>query len=371
MNFKINQTLSRSHKYSFLCMYMNPTRNLLIVVLFFAGNFSFAQSGNVIGGNYVYQYLNIPASARVASLGGTYITAKDDDINSGMQAASLLNSEMNKALTFSGVTYADGIKFGNVAFAKHYDKVGTFLASMNYAGYGQFLETDEFGNIVGSFKASDYALTLGYGKDLNRLFSYGAAIKFLYSDYYIFNSFGIAADLSATYCDTTRKITATVQFKNIGRQLKNYVDGADEPLPAEALIGISKRLAHTPLRFNFTYRHLEKFDLTYEDPLDLGDVDPVTGEAQIKTINFWNKLSRHFVVAAEILVTKNFHINGGYNFQRRKELAISSRPGLSGFSFGVSMKISKFIISYGRASYHLAGGADHFSITTNLAEFVK
>lgn len=350
---------------------MKFTKLLTAVLVLTANHFSFSQSGGAIGGNNVYQYLNIPASARVASLGGTYIAVKDDDINSGMQAPSLLNSEMDKALAFSGVTYADGIKFGNVAFAKHYDKLGTFIASMNYAGYGQFMETDEFGNIVGTFKAADYALAFGYGRELNKYFSYGAAIKFLYSDYYIANSFGIAADLSATFSDTARKITATIQFKNIGSQLKNYVDGVNEPLPAEALFGISKRLAHTPLRFSLTYRHFEKFDLSYEDPLDLGDVDPVTGEAQVKTIDFWNKFSRHFIFGAEILITKNFHINGGYNFQRRKELQVSSRPGLAGFSFGVSMKISKFIISYGRASYHLAGGADHFSITTNLAEFVK
>lgn len=352
-------------------MYMKITKLVVATFLFCSTQFSFAQSGNAVGGNYVYQYLNIPASARVAALGGTYITVKDNDINCGLQAASLLNSEMDKSLSFSGVTYADGIKFGNFAYAKDYDKIGTFLVGMNYAGYGQFLETDEFGNILGTFKASDYSLVLGYGKQLNKLFSYGVALKALYSDYYLYNSFGLAADLSATYNDTTRRITATVQFKNIGRQLKSYIDGADEPLPAEALIGISKRLAHTPLRFNFTYRHLESFDLTYSDPYDLGDVDPVTGEAQLKTINFWNKLSRHFVLGAEILLTKNFHINGGYNFERRKELAISSRPGTSGFSFGVSMKISKFIISYGRANYHLAGGADHFSISTNLAEFIK
>lgn len=346
---------------------MKLTKILTAAFVFFAVHISFGQ----IGGHFVYQSLNIPASARVASLGGTFITVKDDDINNGMQAASLLNSSMSKSISFSGVSYADGIKFGNVAYAKHYEKIGTFLASMNFASYGQFLETDEFGTIVGTFKASDYSLNFAYGKQLNKLFSYGASIKFLYSDYYIYNSFGIAADLSATFCDTLRNITATVQIKNVGRQINNYIDGADESFPAEALIGISKRLAHTPLRFNLTYRHLETFDLSYTDPFDLGDVDPVTGEAQIKTINFGNKLSRHFILAAEILLTKNFHINAGYNFERRKELMVTTRPGLTGFSFGVSMKISKFIISYGRAGYHLGGGADHFSISTNLAEFVK
>jgi hypothetical protein len=324
-----------------------------------------------IGGNNVYQFLNIPASARVAALGGTYISVKDDDINCGMQAASLLNSSMSKSIGFSAVSYVDGIKFGNVAYALNVDKVGTFLASMNYAGYGQFLETDDFGNITGTFRAADYSLNLAFGRSLNQYFSYGAQLKFIYSDYYLYNAFGIAADLSATYCDTTKRITATVQIKNVGAQLKNYLDGNNEPFPAEALIAVSKRLAHTPLRFNLTYRHLEKFDLSYVDPYDLGDVDPLTGEAQVKTIDFWNKLSRHFIFAGEILLSKNFHLNVGYNFQRRKELQVTTAPGLTGFSMGVSMKISKFIISYGRGNYHLAGGADHFSITTNLAEFVK
>lgn len=350
---------------------MKLKSTLVLTLLLLFAQTGFAQSDGAVGGSYVYQYLNVPSSARVASLGGTYITVKDDDINCGMQAPSLLNKEMSKALSFSGVSYADGIKFGNAAYALHFDKIGTFMASMNYAGYGQFMETDEYGNIVGDFTASDYAFAIGLGRDLNSVFSYGASIKFLYSDYYVYNSFGIAADLSATYCDTVKKLTATIEFRNIGSQIKNYIDGANEPLPAEALIGISKRLAHTPLRFNLTYRHLEKFDLSYTDPYNLGDVDPITGEAQVKTIGFWNKFSRHFIISSEILISKNFHLNAGYNFQRRQELQVSTRPGLVGFSFGVSMKISKFIISYGRASYHLASGADHFSISTNLAEFMK
>ena len=76
-------------------MYMKLTRILTASFLLIAGQSGFAQSNAAIGGNYVYQYLNIPSSARVASLGGTYITVKDDDINCGMQAPSLLNSEMS------------------------------------------------------------------------------------------------------------------------------------------------------------------------------------------------------------------------------------------------------------------------------------
>lgn len=340
-------------------------KSLPLLVLLLLALQSFAQ----VGGSAVYAFLNIPASARVAALGGTFITVHDNDLNSALQAPSLLNASMNKSLAFSGVSYVDGVKFGDAAYAFKLKSYGTFMAGMHYANYGQFLETDVYGDIQGTFKAADYALQLGWGYQYNPLFSIGASLKTIYSNYYVYSAFGLAADISATYYDSTRQWTITAEARNVGAQLKNYVKKNNEPLPAEALIGLSKRLAHTPLRFNLTYRHLEKFDLAYTDPADLGDVDPVTGEAQVKTHGFFNKLSRHFIIATEILLSKNFHLRAAYNFQRRNELKIDTRPGAVGFTFGVGLKISKFIISYGRGNYHLAGGADHFSITTNLAEF--
>jgi hypothetical protein len=68
---------------------------------------------------------------------------------------------------------------------------------------------------------------------------------------------------------------------------------------------------------------------------------------------------------------ENFHVEVGYNYKRRKEMAISARPGMVGFSAGFGFRVSKFHFSFGRASYHLAGGTSHFSLTTNLSEFYR
>ncbi len=299
------------------------------------------------------------------------ISVKDNDPNSALQAPSLINSTMNNAISLSGVSYVDGVKFGDATYAKDYGKVGTFMATIHYANYGTFNETDEFGNINGTFNTADYCLNVGWGYQLNPLFSVGASVKGIYSNYYIYNAFGVAADLSATLYDSTSQWTVTMLFRNLGAQINKYIPGQSEPLPAEALFGVSKRLTHTPLRFSLTYRHLQKFDLSYVDPLDVGDVDPLTGEASVKTYNFFNKLSRHFIFGAEILISKNFHLRAAYNFERRRELAVTTGAGMTGFSMGVGLKISKFIISYGRGNYHTAGGADHFSISTNLADFTK
>jgi hypothetical protein len=276
---------------------------------------------------------------------------------------------MDKSLALSGVSYIDGLKLGDAVYAADMGETGTFMAGIHYANYGKFTETNVYGDIEGSFKAADYALLIGWARPLNSKFSVGAGLKGIYSDYYIYNSFGLAVDLSATFHDTTNQWTVTMLARNAGIQLKNYREGNNEPLPAELLFGVSKRLRHTPLRFSLTYRHLEKFDLRYNDPYNLGDVDPVNGEAAVEDISFTDNLSRHFIIGTEILLSKNFHLRIAYNFQRRKELLLENRPATTGFSFGAGLKVSKFIISYGRANYHVGAAANHISISTNLSEF--
>jgi hypothetical protein len=346
--------------------FMNKTRYTVIFFLFCYSSL-LAQ----VGGSYTYAFLDVPASARVAALGGTFISVKDNDLNCALQNPSLLNPAINKVLAFSGVSYFDGVKFGDAAYAKDFGKTGTFMVNMHYANYGEFPETDVTGQTIGAFHAADYNFNVGWGYKLNKLFSVGASLKTIYSNYYIYSSFGLGADMAATLYDSTSQFTAAILGRNIGMQLKTYVQGDQEPLPIEVDAALSKRLLHTPLRLNFTYRHLELFDLAYTDPNDVSETDLTTGEAQIATHGFFDKLSRHVILAGEVLLSQNFHLRLAYNFQRKQELSIDSSPGTVGLSWGFGIKISKFNISYGRAAYHQAGSSDHFSISTNLSDFVK
>lgn len=322
-----------------------------------------------IGGSSVYSFLEIPASARIAALGGTYITVRDHDVNSALQAPSLLNPEMDKSVALSVTNWFDGIRFGDATYVTDQKRLGTFSASLHYGDYGDFKETNQNGDVTGSFTVSDYCLTLGWGYQYNPRFAFGAAFKTIYNEYHLSRSVGIAADISATYIDTANNFIATALFRNAGFQVKSFTDGVSEQLPAEALIGFSKRLAHTPLRFNVTYRHLEQFDLRYTDPYDLTDLDPLTGEAQVREISIGNNLLRHFIIGTELLLSRNFHLRAAYNFQRRQELSVDTRPSTVGISLGFGLRISKFVLSYGRAKYHLAGASNLFSVSMNLSDF--
>ncbi|MEA3460744.1 MAG: hypothetical protein U9R49_02615 [Bacteroidota bacterium] len=87
--------------------------------------------------------------------------------------------------------------------------------------------------------------------------------------------------------------------------------------------------------------------------------------------SFGDKFMRHVILGTEFLIGKNFHIDLGYNYKRRKEMKVSSHPGMVGFSMGFGFRVSKFHFTFGRASYHLAVGTNHFSLTTNLSEFYR
>lgn len=332
---------------------------------FFTSTSSFAQ----IGGDNTYEFLNLANPARVVALGGTIISVKDNDINLSIQNPSLLDSSMHNSLSLSYVNYFTDIQYGYATYSRTYKKLGSFSAGMQFVDYGDFTAAEVTGEITGQFTAAEYAFNLSYARPIDSLFSVGGSLKTIYSTLGDYISFGNALDFGAVYNNKKRLTSMGLVVKNLGRQWSTY-SLTRESLPFEVQLGFSKKISHAPFRLNFTATHLEKWDLTYEDP-SVSTTDPITGEVitQSKMSKFGDKLSRHIVFGGEILLSKSFHLRAGYNFQRRKELKVDTRSGIAGFSFGFGLRINRFHISYGYAKYHLAGGPNHFTISTNLSDF--
>src|SRR6186713_1956186 len=133
------------------------------LALIILSSFTLSETSGQIGGSAIYSFLNIPASARIAAMGGTFVSVKDDDLNCGLQNPAALNPGMDQYLSLSAVTYPANIKFGDAAYAKDFKKLGTFDIWMHYASYGDFKEADETGVELGTFTASDFALSIGWG----------------------------------------------------------------------------------------------------------------------------------------------------------------------------------------------------------------
>lgn len=339
----------------------------LLLFLFISIN-SYSQ----IGGNAVYKFLNLTNSARAASLGGDVIAIKDNDLGLSFYNPSLLNKSMSNNVVLNYVNYFSDINYGYVSYAKTYGNIGTFAVGFQNINYGDFIKADETGLITGNFKSSEYALNLLYSRPLDSLFSVGVNVKPIYSVFDIYKSYGIAVDAGITYNNEKSQFTAAFVLRNLGTQITPYYEGDTEPLPFELEAGISKKLSHAPFRISFVVHNLETYDLTYtktnsSEPTNVYNSESTPSDK----FNFIDNLMRHTLFGIEFLPTKNFFVRLGYNYQRRKELQVVKATNFVGFSWGFGIKISKFQISYGSATYHLAGASNHFSISTNLSNFYK
>jgi hypothetical protein len=327
-----------------------------------------------VGGKGTYQFLNLPNSARIAALGGNFLTINDDDITLTLANPSLINENMNNQLGFSFVDYYTDVNYGFAQYSRTFDKAGSFVGTMQYINYGQFTETDEAGVEYGSFSAGEYALNIGWGRKLTPRWSVGSNLKLVYSHLESYNSFGIGVDVAGSYFSKDELFDASVIFRNIGYQMVAYTSGDHEPFPFEIQAGLSKKFKHIPFRVSALLTHLEKWNVRYDNPVNpSGGIDPVTGEPnEISGIDeFADNLMRHIVVGGEITIAKVLSLRGAYNYQRRQEMKIADKVSTVGFSWGIGLRVKQFQFSYARSAYHLVGSPNFITIMVDMGKFAK
>ena len=132
------------------------------------------------GGNNVFSFLEIPLTAKSSAVGGDLINNKGE-IEAISDNPSLLDSTLHNDLLFSYVNYIGDINLGYVAYAYQYKDKGTFAASIANVNYGDFVQTNDFGDELGAFKVADYQFNLSFSKSLNDYFSVGTTLKNIYS----------------------------------------------------------------------------------------------------------------------------------------------------------------------------------------------
>ncbi len=347
-------------------------KTLLCILLFISTSIQsiYAQ----VGGEHVYEFLNLSSSARVTGLGGLIIAVQDDsDVALGYNNPAALNPSVHNALAFNYNFYLADINTGFFSYGYYLKKWDISLsASAKFINYGEFDRTNIFGQIEGTFKANETALILGASKRLYERLTIGVNGMIISSRLAEYSSFGINSDVGLLYADTSSQFNVALVAKNLGRQLTTF-DDESEFLPFDLQIGISKRLKHLPFRWSIIYHDLQRWNITFDDPnaeensiLILND----QGGDNMTQV-FFDNLARHFVVNGEFLFGKreNFRVRLGYNHLRKRELSVTGIRSTAGFAFGLGLKFKRFGLEYGHGFYHVAGGSNHLSISTNLDSF--
>ncbi|MBQ5856816.1 MAG: type IX secretion system protein PorQ [Bacteroidales bacterium] len=321
-----------------------------------------------------YNFLNMTSSSRVAALGGTILPIYNPDIQSVIYNPSLINSTMSNSLSLSYVDYYTDISIGSIQYGRTFNKIGSFVGTIQYNDYGDFFYADENGIIdEATFSASNYVINIGWGRQLNDKLSIGANLKFAGLQFENNSSFAIAVDVAGSYVSKSNWVFSLAAL-NIGSELHNNYQGFNSKLPFKMQAGLSKKLEHLPLTFIFVYDNIQKWDLGYDDPLDLeNNYDPITGEMKKKSKldAFADNLLSHVVVAGELNLGKNLTLRLGYNYGLRKNMISPTKKGAVGLSYGVAINVYKFNISYSRSEMHIHGSPNYITISTNLDSFKK
>lgn len=311
-----------------------------------------------IGGTTTYDFLNISASARSAALAGGAVAIDDDDFNTAIENPALLSDTMDNKVSVNYINYFADVGYGYFGYAKNIAAGKNVSFGLQYLNYGDFIRRDELGMEQGAFSAKDLSFNIAYAQRIkDSVLRIGVTLKTIYSNYDNYTSWGSALDVSCLYSLPKQRFNATLLVQNIGRQWKPYVDGNFEKLPFRVQLAFSRRLVHAPFRFTALLHDLQKWDLTEG--------------MSTNSKGFGDKLMRHVALGSEIIISKNFLVRAGFDYQRRQDLAVQARKGLVGFSFGVGFRIRKFQFNYGRASYHRGGAANNFSVSVDLNSFYR
>ena len=298
----------------------------------------------------VFNFLKIPMSAHVAALGGDNVSLKLDDptlvFSNPAQAAAVNDNSLN--LDYQ--TYVADTKILGAAFVKVFSVRHTVAVTGQLFDYGKMDETDEDGNVLGTFSAKDIALSALYSYTMGNHWVGGATGRFITSKYAEYSSTAISVDIGMHYDNEESGFSFGVAMKNIGAQLSSFHDDRKEHLPFDMQVGISQKMAHAPFRFSFTFKDLTRWSNDYY-------YNP-KGKS-----SFGRKLTNHFVLGVDFIPIEKIYVAAGYNFRRANELKAAGSSRGAGLSFGAGLQTNKIKAGISYAKYHVDASSLLFNVS--------
>ena len=286
-----------------------------------------------------YNFLRLPVSAHAAALGGDNITIIEDDPALMFSNPALASSVSDKTVGLSYMNYMSGANYMGASYTKALGEKGTIAGGVQYMNYGKMKEYDQNNTQIGTFNASEIAIEGIFSYELAHNLVGGITAKFINSYIGNYSSMAVGVDLGLNWFEPDYQWSVSVVAKNLGGQIKAYEENYGK-MPMDVQVGVSKTFAALPVRLSATLVDLIHYDYRFINHLNLG---------------------------ADILLSDNIWVGGGYNFRRADEMTIGTNEDSSahgaGFSVGGGINLERFKLNLAYGKYHAASS----SVLVNLA----
>ncbi len=200
---------------------------------------------NSRAGTSAFPFLKINIGARAIGMGGAATGLADDESALYYNPAGIAGTGETRWIGGYHNYFVD-MQSGFVGMIFPLDDKSSIAGHIDYLGYGEFIETDTSGKVLGTFGGSDIVLAATYGRQVGYNFKLGITAKLIYEHVHEYSASGFAFDLGAKYTDDRERFTGGVMVQNLGKQLSSL--GSEKyRLPLTFRGGVSYRPRGLPL----------------------------------------------------------------------------------------------------------------------------
>ena len=314
----------------------------LAALLLAVGGFAPAAHGQ---NSVAFAFLRLDAAPRAAALAGALDAVPTDDPAALFHNPALLSPETSGSVGLTYLNHLSDQKAGTLAYGRTvagYDAA----VGVRYFGYGELEGYDEAGVETGSFSAGSLALTVGAAKAYDARLRLGAALSLVTTSVETERATALGADLGASYT-LPGALTVSAVARGLGITLGSLGTTKDV-LPLDLRVGVSKRLQYLPLLVTVT-----GYDL--QDPG--AGPDGRTGFEQV---------IGHVGVGGELQFSRAFQVRAGFNPRRNQEMRSGERLDPAGLGLGFGLRVRRYALDYGWASWSEVGGLHHLGLRARL-----
>jgi hypothetical protein len=328
-------------------------KHLLTVIVLAFPLVAFSQSGQKS-----FEFLHAANNARLAALGGVNTSLANRDVNFFYSNPALVSDSLAGFASATYQFYVADIGQATATYAHRFKTIGTLVFGVQHLNYGTIKSYDATGAEIGTYRSGETAIVVGKSHQINN-FSFGANLKFAFSNIAAYRATAVLADLGGTFNHPTQDLRVGLVLKNMGLTLSEYSETSATELPFDVQAGITFKPEHMPIRFSFTAYNLARKDVVYKD-VNTTD-EPGTFDKILRRVNF----------GAEILLHRNVNVLVGYNHLTHQELKLETGGGGAGVSLGFSARIKSFEFIFSRSGY-VAGKAGYgFTVSSNINSMLK
>lgn len=320
----------------------SPGSILPVVLLVLAATSARAQS--VASGRF--DFLRLPPSASTAATAGTAVADAQRDLTELFYNPSLLTEELSGRAALAYLDHVGDARGATLAYAHHFDGVGTLGGGLRYLGYGTFDRRNGAGFKTGEFGADDLALTAAFSRSYTSRIRVGGAGHALISSVAGDRATALAFDLGASYRWPAARMTFQGAMTNAGRSVLK-LGTVRSRLPLDVRATVSKRLEHVPVRFS-----VSGYELQAVEP------DATRSAAE--------EVFRHVNLSVNLYLGSSVTVRAGYSPREHRAFSSGGRLDLAGLTTGLTIEVARIRFDYAYRSWSGFGGLHFLTLQSDI-----